>query len=326
MKKLILNCPFSPGDALVFTAALRDLHLARPGQYQTDYRGTSPELFHNNPYITPMDDRDGMHIKLSYPMIHASNDIPIHFIQAYHAYLSAGVGHEIPITSARPEVYLSEAEKNQPSPFKEFTGSDAPYWVVVSGGKFDFTNKWPSLPNLTCALESLASEVVPVQIGRSNHYHPRIPGAINMVGETPNMRDVLRLVYHAEGVVCPVTFLMHVAAALKKPCVVLAGGREPVTWNQYPNQQYLHTIGALDCCKAGGCWRSRVVALGDGDPKDQEDSLCAYPETEVPGSVPVARCQQMLTPETIQAAITTFLQGARLPTANQIDQLTTFTK
>ena len=85
------------------------------------------------------------------------------------------------------------------------------------------------------------------------------------------------------------TLLMHLAAAVEvpgemengiwkmpknRPCVVVAGGREPAQWEAYPHHQYLHTNGALRCCDNGGCWKSRVVPLGDGDAKDEAENLC----------------------------------------------------
>ena len=42
----------------------------------------------------------------------------------------------------------------------------------------------------------------------------------------------------------------------------------------HPHQQYLHTNGALRCCDQGGCWKARVVPLGDGDGKDAPENLC----------------------------------------------------
>jgi len=96
------------------------------------------------------------------------------------------------------------------------------------------------------------------------------------------LRDLIRLVYYADGILCPVTLHMHLAAAVPLPpgrkrlrsCVVIAGGREPAHWEQYPGHHYLHTIGALECCATGGCWKSRTVPLGDGSKLDHPEALC----------------------------------------------------
>ncbi len=87
--------------------------------------------------------------------------------------------------------------------------------------------------------------------------------------------------------------------------VVVAGGREPPHFTAYPHHQYLHTVGALRCCDQGGCWKSRVVALGDGDPKDQE--LCI----DVVGDLP--RCMHMITSADVVRAVERYYEGGALP-------------
>ena len=34
----------------------------------------------------------------------------------------------------------------------------------------------------------------------------------------------------------------------RRPCVVVAGGREPAHWEAYPDHQFIHNNGALRCC------------------------------------------------------------------------------
>ncbi len=58
MRRLILKNGYSPGDVVMLTAAVRDLHYWYPGQYLTDVRTHCPELWENNPYITPLDEGD----------------------------------------------------------------------------------------------------------------------------------------------------------------------------------------------------------------------------------------------------------------------------
>jgi hypothetical protein len=86
--------------------------------------------------------------------------------------------------------------------------------------------------------------------------------------------------------------------------VVVAGGREPSQWEAYPHHQYLHTNGALLCCDNGGCWKSRVRALGDGDEAD--GSLCVDPVGALP------RCMDMITAEDVIRRIELYFQGGAL--------------
>ena len=76
---------------------------------------------------------------------------------------------------------------------------------------------------------------------------------------------------------------MHLAAAVPakpggpahRPCVVVAGGREPPTLGGLSAAPFLSTVGASTCCAEGGCWRSRCQPVGDGDDKDRNNLLRA---------------------------------------------------
>jgi ADP-heptose:LPS heptosyltransferase len=151
----------------------------------------------------------------------------------------------------------------------------------AAGGKTDFTIKWWDSRRFQQVVQHFANRILFVQVGEKNHHHPKLNGVVDLRGKT-DLRQLVRLVHHAEGVVCPVTLLMHLAAAVEttpgapknRACVVVAGGREPAQWEAYPHHQFIHTNGALRCCDSGGCWRARTVPLGDGDEKDQPEHLC----------------------------------------------------
>src|SRR2546430_15088947 len=85
-------------------------------------------------------------------------------------------------------------------------------------------------------------------------FRSRLKGVIDLRGKT-ELRELVRLVYHAQGVLCSVTCLIHLAAAVEtkpglspnRPCVVVASGREPLHWDADPHHQVIHTVGALPC-------------------------------------------------------------------------------
>jgi len=297
-KRIIFNLPLSPGDTIALTPALRDLHLAYPDEFVTDFRGTAEDLLIHNPNITRMGDGEGMHVRLHYPLISQANSIPIHFTQAYHEYLARGLGMPIPYTSPWPEIFVAPHVQNP-------LAGEGDYWVVVSGGKTDFTNKWPYTPNLKHAVRTLQRKgFCFVQVGdttSTDHYHPSLGCQYDLRGKTTLSR-LARLVEGAAGVLCPNTMLMHMAAAFKKPCVVMAGGREPIAWFQYPNHQVLHTMGQLPCCAAKGCWKSRYQKLGDGS--EQDTSLCDNPTKDESGEdIKRALCQKLITSDQIVRAV-----------------------
>lgn len=79
MRRLILRSFQSPGDVVMLTAAVRDLHTAYPNQFQTDVRTSTDELWLNNPHITRLEEHaeDVETINMHYPLIHQSNELSV---------------------------------------------------------------------------------------------------------------------------------------------------------------------------------------------------------------------------------------------------------
>jgi ADP-heptose:LPS heptosyltransferase len=199
-----------------------------------------------------------------------------------------------------------------------------PFWIIVGGGKYDFTIKWWHFRRWQAVVDHFQGKILFVQVGETDHYHPPLSGVIDLRGKT-TLRELVRLVYHAQGVLCPVTLHMHLAAAVEckpggsksRPCVVVAGGREAPHWEAYPTHQFIHTVGALPCCAQGGCWRSRIAPLGDGDEKDRKEQLCV----DVVAGLP--HCMNLITPKEVVRRINLYFDGGdeRLLTKRQACQI-----
>jgi ADP-heptose:LPS heptosyltransferase len=314
----VLKCHQSPGDVVMLTAAVRELHHAYPGRFLTDVRTTAPEIWENNPHVTRLDERgSGVEVvPMHYPLIHQSNTAPYHFVHGFTRFLSEHLGLPIPVQQFRGDIHLSAAERADGS-FLERFGLQDGYWVLVAGGKYDFTAKWWNPDCHQRVVDHFAGRIHFVQCGEGHHWHPPLERVTNIVGRT-SIRDFIRLVYHSDGVLCPVTFAMHLAAAVEtkpgKPknraCVVVAGGREPPHWEAYPHHQFLSTNGALLCCDNGGCWKSRCQPVGDGDVKDREGT-CVAPVTVRPGLC-IPRCMDMITAADVVRRIEMYYEGGAL--------------
>lgn len=321
-RKLILHNPLSPGDILVMSAAIRDLHIKYPNQFITGVDTPCNQLFENNKYITwglDKNDPDVEWIRLDYNIIHNSNEGMYHFIHGFHYDMEKKLGVELPeilydekdevvhdYRRFKPYIELSNDEKSWISQVQEITGKDTKYWIVVSGGKYDFTAKWWNPHRMQKVVEEFP-DIKFVQVGQKEHYHPELTGdnIINLVGKT-NIRQLVRLMYHADGCICPVTFLMHLCAAvetkqgrpLERPCIIIGGAREPSTWEAYGGHRYLATNGCVSCGDRGGCWKSRVEPLGDGDDKDNDGSLCVMP-VKTEGDIVIPKCMDLITAQDV---------------------------
>src|SRR6476660_4985284 len=138
MRRLILKSLFSPGDIVMLTAAVRDLHRCYPGQFQTDVQTRCPEIWENNPFITSLKAK-GQIIECTYPLIDRCNQTPYHCLHGYIDFLNDRLGLSIEPTEFRGDIHLSDLEKSWYSQVYEVTKRDIPFWIIVAGGKYDVT-------------------------------------------------------------------------------------------------------------------------------------------------------------------------------------------
>lgn len=300
---------------VLLTAAVRDLHKCFPNEFLTAVDKNYPEIWANNPYITPCEKLVGEIeiINCSYPLIHHSNALPRHAVEGFTSFLSSVLKTPITPTAFGGDFHLSPVEKEWASQVQEIVGLSIPFWIVVAGGKLDVTIKWWSHTRYQQVVDAFRGRIQFVQIGLDNDHHPKLEGVIDLCGKT-SLRQLIRLVYHSQGVLCPVSLAMHLAAAVEmkehipknRPCVVVAGGREPSQWVGYPHHQVIFTNGALLCCDNGGCWKSRILPLGDGSEHDKLDHLCVdliRAETALP------RCMAMITAGDVIRRIEMYFEG-----------------
>ena len=298
-RKLILDMCMAPGDTVILTSTIRDLHAAYPGRFMTDVRAAcDTSFFENCPLLSHIEDSDQdadrIHLSL------AGEASPLHYTRQFTADLGRQLLIDIPFGAKKPVLWLSDEERRV-RPF----GFD--YVVFISGGTTSFTVKWPDAKKIELAIREFP-ELKFVQVGeeggldpRHKHIHPRLTGdnIIDAVGLT-TWRETIHLIAHAKFVICPITCCMHVAAALDVPAIVIGGGREHPDFVAHESTILLHRIGKFDCCEKKGCWLHRTVALGDGSGGDQR--LCAHPVTKG-DSRAVPACIDDISSEEIAAAM-----------------------
>jgi hypothetical protein len=278
------------------------------------------DLWEHNPHLTQLrkgNKRDVEFFKISYGEgIRAQKHETVHFLSYFHRAFSKKYDVDIVPQLPYPDLHLTDHERDV-SPVR------GRYWIVLVGGKSDFTAKvWETqkFQQVTDELNSRGLSVVQVGSSDRGHWHPGLRGVLNLVGRT-NLRDMLRLVHHSEGVICGITMAMHMAAALQRPCVVLSGGREAWWWEAYVNEnegfgpvasgnlemphKFLHTIGQLDCCQYHGCWKNKVVGLG------KDTSTCYYPITRDKQVVP--KCMDMIQIEHVMDSVMSYYEDKKLP-------------
>ena len=276
----------APGDIVALTGAIHALHLRRP-EWVIDPRCIARELFENTSYIGDLE-ANGKSITehtISQSLINESNHFAIHMMEAWAASIYDVTGLTYTAPQLKPHVPLSSQELA--------AVPEGKYVVINAGWKEDNTTKrWNGYQRV---VDQLSMRHKVYQVGELNpdwHNHPHLKGATNLIGKT-SLRELATLVSGAALVITPLSLPMHLAAAYERPCVVIAGGREPVTWSQYPHTHMIHSLGALPCSQTP-CWKARVKPRKDG--KRFDDSLCEMPYTLPGESGYIATCMQDIDP------------------------------
>lgn len=258
---ILIRLDQGAGDAVLASGAIRDLRLAYPGRFRVQIDGTYSQLFQFDPLIaqTPPRHRLGAH-RLN-ALWFSDRD---RFAPLWHGWLAEELGIEqFPCTVNHGHIVLSEEELMTPPPISG-------RYVVLNGGTRTggaFEVKGSDPEDLAAAVKAFP-EIKFVQVGAGHHPCERIPGARDLVGLTGGLRSLVRLVYHSWAVISPVSFLMHLAAALpakgdvRRHIITVAGGSESPWFYHYGpelNHYIIHTVGELDCCQAMGCWLRRAT-------------------------------------------------------------------
>jgi len=322
-EKIVINLGCAPGDITCLSALPRDIHAAYPDKYEIYVSTHCMTLWNGNPHVTKAKKgvRGARYLQMRYQKyIGKANSTKLHFLTAFHRCFQELTGDAVPILYPKGDLYIPE-DKLIERPFQDR------YWVVLSGGKSDFTNKvWSARrwQETVDRLTSLGINIVQCGSTSKGHHHPPLSGVTNLVGDT-NLTDMLHIIKHADGVICPVTFVMHAAAVFDKPCVVIAGGREHWWWEAYVNvsgvrtfgdysqpvkmpHRFLHTQGLLDCCKHRGCWKNKI------DPRqpDKRKSYCRKPTTDGHGQK-IPTCLDMISVDHVVEAVMSYYKDGSLP-------------
>lgn len=255
-RKIILEQTQSPGDILSFTRSVIDFKLSFP-EWEIDVRTPCPEIWENCPYLTPLNKKDpGVEIfEIGYPDINISGWNGLHYTDAFRNDIENQLKIKIKKTSFKPELWISDIEKTWINHAEVASGWKGPFWLLNAGCKSDNELKqYHRYQEVVDLLNDFFEDKTKIiQIGHKNHNHPSLNGVLNLVGKT-DLRQLIRLAYWSEGLIGPLSFQFVLGAALEKPGVVIAGGKEGVNWHMYPNIRYLYTNGTIDCCSFDGCW------------------------------------------------------------------------
>ena len=313
--KLFIEDHHCPGDTLEDTAVVRDLVASNPG-IQVNVETTAQELWANNPHLDRSVTRQNADkcLKFEMPLINQCNQNGLHVVDCLREDMQDKTGLRIKPGPRRADIHLSADERADLSLWRNNgIPLDRPYWILNAGYKDDTPCKHWGTVNFQHVVELTAGKVVWVQIGggEKTHSHAPIPGAIDMRGKTTHRQFAL-LMFRAAGCLTGISYAMHMATIQwdghgdrPRPCVVIGGGREPMSFTLYPNHHWHTAVGTLDCCRAGGCWNNARVK---GDEKDRRP--CRHPVAPQGDRLgeTVGQCMASISPFAVRDTIMSLLE------------------
>lgn len=314
IKEIIFHNRQRIGDMFMFTCAVRDFKKAYPN-IKVNVLSTCGHIWDHNPNvdrtIQPFykngktletikaadlfaGDTNVLKIGPS-QLTNASNRIDWHFANAFRVSIEEHLGIYIPQGESRGDVYFTQEEFDAPRI------TEKPYWIICTGGE----KGWGCKMYPTVRWQEFVSQnqdVTFFQIGAKGDAHVKLtgPNVVDWTGKTEDrntgIRDLLKLFLNAEGSIGLVSFHMHLSGALKKPCVVVAGAREPVSFTRYAGHQYIATDGTLPCAITA-CWHCDIKACTN--------------QVTVNGEI-VPKCVDMIEPSEVSRYFNRYYIGGRL--------------
>jgi hypothetical protein len=202
------------------------------------------------------------------PLINRSNQQPVHFMDAWTQHLANQLGRPLQLVVNRPYVYLTEHEQRFRPAAAPPTGK---YAVINASYKSCYPLKHPGHKLYQAIVDHFRDRITFVQTGDAKEHYRELqgPNVINAIGKT-SVRDYIRLCYHAEFGIGPVTSTLHIFAAFQKPYFCF-NTREPNSWLFYPSVQFITSNGLLPCNRYGACWHNKA------DPASPDRNICERP-------------------------------------------------
>ena len=222
---------YTLGDTVVLTAAIRDLQRSYPGRFSISVDTGYGEVWENNPYVRDDAGYDTL-VDCGLVRLDKTGETGRHYVTAYLDLLNEALGVHASISRVAGDIHLTGRERRWHSDVWELCRREIPYWIICPGGKRDNPIKWWHWRRYQEVVDGLRGKIQFVQVGNWGNFHPPLKGVIDLRGKT-GVRDLIHLIYNADGVFCGVTALMHLASAIPdheffpRSGVIVAGARRP---------------------------------------------------------------------------------------------------
>ena len=235
-KDIVLEQGGTLEEELALTVVPRDIFRKHRDRFNIFIVSKHPEVWSGNRYVSQVLEHHQDAIKLPKVSEYSSGDkhmLQVQLLIAQEALKDYHIDKLI-LTEFRPHFRLKPADAALRPGLEQITRG-CPYWVIHNGWSMDNSIKsWDNrkFNNLVRNISSnnpLKFLQLSVDITERNS---KIEHALPLCNELP-IRTVMWLIQHAHGVITTSGFFSHAAAAMGKPCIVIAGSSISKALNAY---------------------------------------------------------------------------------------------
>jgi ADP-heptose:LPS heptosyltransferase/glycosyltransferase involved in cell wall biosynthesis len=342
VKEVVFHNRQRIGDMFMFTCAIRDFKKAFP-HVKVGVCSTAMHIWDNNPYldytvkpddyesimndmtigkVIEKDSKGTILVKEVEPgklfvrigpssLTNASNRLDWHFANAYRVSMEERLKVSIQQGESRGDIWFSQEEYDAPRV------TEKPYWIIVTGGEKGWgTKMYPTVRWQEVIDQN--PDILFYQVGAAGDNHVRLkgPNVVDWIGKTEDrntgLRDLLKLFLNAEGSIGLVSFHMHLMGALKKPSVVIAGAREPVSFTRYAGHQYIANDGCLPCAETTACWHCDMYTCTNLVDYSGNPTKLTKEATQAEKDAVMPKCVDIIKSEEVTRYLRRYYDGGRL--------------
>lgn len=287
------------GDSLALSCAVDNLKRAFPG-VNVSYQGVHPEVFANNDQVVVGGPAD-LVLKVTYTDFGTSHfgAVKWSLCEGFTRSLAQWLQVDIPFAAKVPRLVLSEEEKSRYDS-EQYRGA-----VVLNSNiqGYCVTKGYPWWREVV----ELMPDARFILIGADSPVERRIDAGglsnvLDMRGRT-TLRDLMALVSVCGCVLSPASAVVHIAAALGRPSVVVIGARESRRFTDYPGALHVHSR----CVCGGGTWSGSCGCTRFKFSDAKPELVCPRPVQYQGWAYP--ECMVSIPPESVADAVKRQLHG-----------------
>ncbi|OGS40473.1 MAG: hypothetical protein A3K77_00560 [Euryarchaeota archaeon RBG_13_31_8] len=255
-KKIILRHHRQAGDILVMSTLIR--------QFKKQYGDkilllcdtpVCQGIWWNNNYLTSFENKEAdLILDIDYKYVIDNPQWMLHHSYGFKLDFENKTNIVLNDWDCRPYIKLTEYEKELVEQYKQKYGN---FWIISSNINKKCTVKsWPN--EYWIEFISNNPDSFFIQVGTENQDFGLLTNLVDLTRKT-GVRDLFVLICASKGVISYNSFCMHIAAAFNKKAIILAGGREPIWYQQYPNQYVFNLASSIHCGNNGeGCLKKNI--------------------------------------------------------------------